>query len=122
MTALVRLPLEFPIAIPPQAALVPAYRTVFSWLHSSNAYSSIFFIVAGMRTSVIASQPSNATRPMEVTPSGSVMLCRLLQFRNACWPMLVTLVGSSTAFRFLQPRNAQSPTLVISSCRITVLI
>ena len=39
---------------------------------------------------------------MLVTPSGIVMLVRLVQFRNATSPMLVTLLGIVMLVRLVQ--------------------
>ena len=42
-------------------------------------------------------QPENAEPPMEVTPSGIVILVRLLQPANAYSPMVVTPFSITTA-------------------------
>ena len=48
---------------------------------------------------------------MLVTPSGIVMLVRLVQYSNARLPMLVTLSGIVTLVRSVQKLKALSPML-----------
>jgi hypothetical protein len=57
-------------------------------------------------------QSLKAAYPMLVTPSGIVMLVRLLQFQKALFPMLVTLLGIVMLVRRLQFQKALSPMLV----------
>ena len=57
-------------------------------------------------------QPEKAQAPMLVTPSGMVILVRLLQLVKAASGMLVTLSGIVMLFRLLQKRKAAHPMLV----------
>ena len=54
-------------------------------------------------------QSQNADSPIEVTPSGMVMLVRSEQFWNADSPIEVTLSGIVTLVRLEQDENAKSP-------------
>ena len=51
-------------------------------------------------------QLKNARGPMEVTPSGIVILTRLVQLRKASAPMETTPSGIVILTRLLEPSNA----------------
>ena len=101
----------------------------------SNANSAICLRVEGNTTVVRLGQLSKAHFPIDVTPSGIVMLVRpvrlntpcsmlvsdvdnivaffkLLQWQNASLPILITLLGIVTLVRPEQPENAELPMLV----------
>ena len=70
-----------------------------------NASVAMLLVLAGIETPESPVQPLNAPLPIVVTPAGTAMDARLLQFSNALLPILLMEDAMDTLVNAEQPLN-----------------